>query len=51
MNCTPDIEVVVDNRNQLGECPCWHPEEQALYWVDALRPALHRMSADGEIAS
>lgn len=51
MNSAPDIEVVVDNRNQLGECPCWHPEEQALYWVDALRPALHRLGADGGIAT
>lgn len=26
----------------LGESPVWHPEEQALYWVDGLAPALHR---------
>ena len=26
----------------LGEGPIWVPEEQALYWVDILRPALQR---------
>ncbi|MCX7123481.1 MAG: SMP-30/gluconolactonase/LRE family protein [Gammaproteobacteria bacterium] len=25
----------------LGESPLWHPQEQQLYWVDALKPALH----------
>jgi sugar lactone lactonase YvrE len=27
----------------LGECPLWHPSEQALYWIDILKPALHRL--------
>lgn len=26
----------------MGEGPCWDPREQALYWVDILKPALHR---------
>jgi len=27
----------------LGESPVWSAEEQALYWVDILAPALHRL--------
>ncbi|MEP2783678.1 MAG: SMP-30/gluconolactonase/LRE family protein [Pseudoruegeria sp.] len=27
---------------QLGEAPVWHPNEQRLYWVDILRPAVYR---------
>lgn len=26
----------------LGECPCWHPAEAALYWVDIKGRTLHR---------
>lgn len=26
----------------LGEGPVWNADEQALYWVDGLRPAIHR---------
>jgi sugar lactone lactonase YvrE len=26
----------------LGETPLWHPSEQALYWIDVLRPAVYR---------
>lgn len=28
--------------NHLGECPVWSVEEQALYWVDILAPAVFR---------
>lgn len=27
---------------QLGECPIWHPEERALYWIDIEGRAVHR---------
>lgn len=27
---------------QLGECPVWHHDEQMLYWVDILHPAVYR---------
>lgn len=29
-------------RNRLGEGPIWSIEEQALYWVDIVAPAIHR---------
>lgn len=31
-----------DARAELGEGPFWHPDEQALYWVDITGRALHR---------
>ena len=31
----------------LGESPLWHPDEQALYWVDIPGHALHRWQPDG----
>jgi sugar lactone lactonase YvrE len=34
---------VLDARAELGECPVWSAEEQALYWVDIREPALHRL--------
>ena len=30
-----DVETVLECRNWLGESPVWHPQEKALYWVDA----------------
>jgi len=27
---------------QLGEAPTWHPDENKLYWVDILHPAIYR---------
>lgn len=44
MNC----ELIVDARNGTGESPVWHPDEQALYWVDIPARQLHRwQAADG----
>jgi sugar lactone lactonase YvrE len=34
--------VVLDARAELGECPVWAADEQALYWVDIHGRALHR---------
>jgi sugar lactone lactonase YvrE len=36
------IQVLYDTPMQLGECPLWHPEESALYWVDIEGRAVHR---------
>jgi sugar lactone lactonase YvrE len=40
---TADVTCVLDARAELGECPVWSIEEQALYWVDIRAPALHRL--------
>src|SRR5262245_6547145 len=36
------VEVVLEARSWLGEGPCWHPGEQALYWTDVPGKLLHR---------
>lgn len=41
-----------DQRDRLGEGPMWSSRDNALYWVDILAPALHRLSLmDGCLAS
>ena len=43
------VECVLDARAELGECPVWSAEEQALYWVDIYASALNRFDpAAGE---
>jgi sugar lactone lactonase YvrE len=36
------VTCVANVRSLLGEGPCWDPRNQVLYWVDILKPALHR---------
>lgn len=38
-----NIRCIVDTPCILGECPLWHPTEKVLYWIDILKPALHRL--------
>ncbi len=35
-------ELAYSSEDRLGEGPVWSPDEQALYWVDIVRPALQR---------
>jgi sugar lactone lactonase YvrE len=45
---TFDIRPLLDIPMLLGECPLWHPEEAALYWIDIAGQAVHRWdSASG----
>ncbi len=37
------VTCVLDAQAELGECPVWSVQEQVLYWVDILAPALHRL--------
>ncbi len=41
-----DPQVVLDEPMQLGECPLWHPEESALYWIDINGHAVHRFNPE-----
>ncbi len=41
------IELIVDARAALGEGPLWDVEEQRLYWIDSLGPAVHACDAAG----
>ncbi|HEY8612512.1 MAG TPA: SMP-30/gluconolactonase/LRE family protein [Roseomonas sp.] len=45
----PDIAVVHEGADLVGECPMWHPTEGRLYWVDTRRPALQRLELDGTV--
>lgn len=40
----PKVDCVLDIRADLGECPTWCPEEQALYWVDIPKGRLNRFT-------
>ena len=47
-----DITCVAHTQDVLGEVPRWHPTEHALYWIDAFKPAVHRLDpASGALAS
>jgi sugar lactone lactonase YvrE len=41
-----EVVCVLDAKAELGECPVWSAEEQALYWVDTRAPALHRLNPE-----
>lgn len=41
------IEVLVESADILGEGPLWDVAEQRLYWIDSLKPAVHRCDPDG----
>ena len=41
----PEIQPALDLRMQLGECPIWHPGENALYWIDIEGCAVHRLES------
>jgi len=37
------LQVAFEQPMQVGECPLWHPDEAALYWVDIAGYAVHRL--------
>jgi len=41
---TNEIRALFNIPMLLGECPLWHPDEQALYWVDIPGRAVHRFA-------
>src|SRR5262245_10774287 len=44
-----EVRCVVEIRSELGEGPLWSEAEQALYWLDCLKPAVYRYDpAPGE---
>jgi len=47
-----DVRCVAQTQDVLGEVPRWHMTEQALYWIDAFKPAVHRLDpASGKVES
>jgi len=46
------IACIAQTEDVVGEVPVWSVEEQALYWIDVFKPAIHRWrAADGAVAS
>jgi sugar lactone lactonase YvrE len=44
-----EVRCIVDIRSGLGEGPVWSELEQALYWLDCVKPAVYRYDpATGE---
>jgi sugar lactone lactonase YvrE len=44
-----EVICVLDAKAELGECPVWSADEQALYWVDIHAPSMNRLDpATGE---
>lgn len=41
---TENIQAILATRMQLGECPLWHVQEAALYWIDIDGHAVHRFT-------
>lgn len=39
---THEIRPLLDTPMLLGECPLWHPDEAALYWIDIAAKEVHR---------
>ena len=45
----PELEIIADYACETGECPVWHPMEQAVYWTDIPQGRLFRYDpATGE---
>lgn len=42
------IEVLIEDKDALGEGPLWDADEQRLYWIDSYGPAVHSCTADGK---
>lgn len=40
---TGKLQVLLDTPMLLGESPLWHPDEEALYWIDIAALAVHRL--------
>ncbi|MGG6265287.1 SMP-30/gluconolactonase/LRE family protein [Leptolyngbya sp. AN03gr2] len=40
--CNMTVQIVVDARARLGECPVWNVDRQQLFWVDAYNYRVHQ---------
>ena len=49
---TPQIDILLPQRDLLGECPLWDARTQSLYWVDGRRQQVYRHDpATGAVAA
>ncbi|WP_244212516.1 SMP-30/gluconolactonase/LRE family protein [Shewanella livingstonensis] len=40
--CIGELLHIIPSQNELGENALWHPQHQAIYWIDIMRGQLHR---------
>jgi sugar lactone lactonase YvrE len=45
---THEIHPLFETPMLLGECPLWHPDEAALYWIDIAGMAVHRFHPESD---
>ena len=46
----PKNACIAQTDHVVGEVPVWSQDEQALYWIDVFKPAIHRWNAaDGAV--
>lgn len=38
-----DVACIVDSKSRVTESPVWNDDEQALYWTEIYKPAVHRL--------
>lgn len=43
-----NITAALQDPMLLGECPLWHPDENALYWIDIPGKAVHRLDPSND---
>ncbi len=43
ISITYQLNCIFAGNDLLGESPIWHQQEKKLYWVDAIKPALHAL--------
>lgn len=47
-----DVHQVADTKDIVGESPIWSAQEHALYWIDMMKPGIHRFEpASGDLRS
>jgi sugar lactone lactonase YvrE len=47
----PELQVIGEQRDRVGESPVWHPTLQSLYWVDIEGRQIRRFSGAGPVRS
>ena len=48
----PDIKIIDQGPDIVGECPRWNEQDQSLYWTDIYQPAIRRYHpASGKVTS
>jgi L-arabinonolactonase len=44
-----DLIQVIPSQNDLGENALWHPQQQAIYWIDIIQGKIHKYSVETQL--